>query len=99
MWDVASTRINLVRALQRRGKISRTSMLKYMLDKLSGDHIKSLQFATIAQQLLKDYNTVNTTCLELDHSVILSMIRTDTQLGAPITQKALTYTGYEFSLL
>ena len=98
MWGVAPMRRNLVRALQRRGKKSRMGLLKCMLDELSGDHAQSLQLATMAQNLLSD-DTEKTSSSEVKHSTIMSMVVSDKLLGCEVVKKALTYTGYEASLV
>ena len=78
---------NLIRALQRRAKSSQMGLLKCMLDELSGNHAQSLQLAIAAQQLLTEDDGVNTTTTEVDHSLIMSMVVADTNLGAQVAKK------------
>ena len=99
MWGVALMRLNLIRALQRRGKASRVGLLKCMLDEVSGDHSQSLKLVTIAQQLVENDETAKKITAELDHNVIIYMVGADTTLGDKVAKKALTYTGYESALL
>ena len=71
-----------------------------MLDELSGDHAQSLQLATYAQQMQTDDDVdKTTTAVELDQRLVISMVVSDTKLGALVAKKALTYTGYESSLI
>ena len=57
IWGVTPMRRNMIRALQRRGKGSRMGLLKYMLDELWGDHVQTLQIATVAQEIIKEDDT------------------------------------------
>ena len=48
---------------------------------------------------MADDDTSKTTTSEIDHSVIMSMVVSDTTLGAQVARKDLTCTGYESVLL
>ena len=99
MWSVAPMMKNLAWVLQRRGNVSIMSLLKYMLNKLHYDRTKTLQLATIVTELLKDDSVVINKILDPDRSVLLTMVGFDTTLDSLVTKNALTYNGYESSLL